>query len=80
MPGFEATAWYALFAPSKTSPEIIGRINAAINAFLQSDKGRQQVGDLDMLAVGGKPEELNGFVAGEVAKWSPIVKGLNIQP
>lgn len=79
-PNFEATAWYALFAPAKTPVEIIFRANAAINAFLQSEKGRQQVNELDMQAVGGKPEELNGFIAGEVAKWGPIVRALNLQP
>ena len=30
--------------------------------------------------VGGRPEELNGFVASEVAKWGPVVKALNITP
>ena len=79
-PNFEATAWYALFAPAKTPVEIIFRANAAINAFLQSEKGRQQVNELDMQAVGGKPEELNGFIAGEVAKWGPIVRAMNLQP
>lgn len=79
-PGFEATAWYALFAPVRTSPEIIARMNAILNAFLQSDKGRQQLDELDIQGVGGNPEELNGFVASEVRKWGPIVQGLNIQP
>lgn len=79
-PGFEATAWYALFAPARTSPEIIGRMNAVINAFLHSEKGLQQITELDMQPIGGKPEELNVFATNEVAKWGPIVKSLNIQP
>ena len=78
--GFEATAWYALFAPARTSHEIIARMNAILNSYLQSEKGLQQLDELDMQGVGGNPEELNGFVASEVRKWGPIVKGLNIQP
>src|SRR5258708_432241 len=29
IPGFDVSAWYALFDPAKTPPEIIGRLNAA---------------------------------------------------
>ena len=39
-PGFEATAWFALAAPTGTPPAIIRQINEAVNAFLRSDKGR----------------------------------------
>ena len=46
-PGFEAVAWFALAAPTGTPADIIDRINAAVNAFLRSDKGRQELNKLD---------------------------------
>src|SRR5690606_37925034 len=39
-PGFEATAWYVIAAPAGTPPEILNKINGAVNAYIASDKGR----------------------------------------
>ena len=38
--GFEATAWYAIVAPTGTPPDIVTKVNHAVNAFLKSDKGK----------------------------------------
>ena len=38
--GFEATAWYAIVAPAGTPPDIVGKVNKAVNAFINSDKGK----------------------------------------
>jgi len=78
-PGFEATAWFALAAPTGTPPEIVEKINAAVNAFLRSDKGRQDLSKLDSLPAGGTPEETKAFIAGEIRKWGPIIKAAGIQ-
>jgi tripartite-type tricarboxylate transporter receptor subunit TctC len=78
-PGFEATAWFALAAPTGTSREIIDRINTAVNAFISSDKGQQDLSKLDSLPAGGTPEETKAFIAAEVRKWGPIIKTANIR-
>jgi tripartite-type tricarboxylate transporter receptor subunit TctC len=77
-PGFEATSWNALLAPTGTSPDVVRKLNAAVNAYLASDKGRQELAKFDMLAGGGSPEDLKAFMAAEVAKWGPIIKAANI--
>lgn len=77
-PGFEATAWYVLAAPTGTPPEVVGKINAVMNDFLHSDKGRQLMIQLDMQAAGGTPEEAKAFLTTERAKWAPIIKSANI--
>jgi tripartite-type tricarboxylate transporter receptor subunit TctC len=38
--GFEATAWYAIVAPTSTPQDIVSKVNNAVNAFLASDKGK----------------------------------------
>jgi tripartite-type tricarboxylate transporter receptor subunit TctC len=78
-PGFEAIAWFALAAPTGTPPQIIDKINAAVNAFLRSDKGREDLRKLDSLPAGGTPEETKAFIAGEMRKWGPIIKAAGIQ-
>ena len=77
-PGFEATAWYVLAAPTGTPPEVIGKINTVMNDFLHSEKGQQLMIQLDMQVAGGTPEEARAFLANERAKWAPIIKAANI--
>jgi tripartite-type tricarboxylate transporter receptor subunit TctC len=77
-PGFEATSWNALLAPAGTPPDVIGILNTTVNAYLASDKGRQDLAKFDMQAGGGTPEDLRAFMAAEVAKWGPIIKAVNI--
>jgi len=76
--GFEATAWYALAAPTNTPSEIIDKINAATNSFLKSPKGQEALANLSMQAVGGSPADLKAFIASELQKWAPVVKAADI--
>jgi tripartite-type tricarboxylate transporter receptor subunit TctC len=77
-PGFEATAWYAIAAPVGTPADIVARINALTNDYLKSPKGKAQLAQFSMQAVGGKPEDMKAYVANELAKWAPIIKAANI--
>jgi tripartite-type tricarboxylate transporter receptor subunit TctC len=77
-PGFEAVAWYSFVAPMGTPKEIIATLNKLTNEYLDSDIGKQQLESADMQAAGGTPEDLQKFIAGEVAKWGPIIKAAGI--
>jgi tripartite-type tricarboxylate transporter receptor subunit TctC len=77
-PGFEATAWYALVAPAGTPAAIIDKINAASNAFLAGDKGKQVLLTFGMQAAGGTPADMKSYIASELTKWAPIIKDANI--
>jgi tripartite-type tricarboxylate transporter receptor subunit TctC len=76
--GFEASAWYALAAPTGVPAEIIDKLNAATNAFLKSPKGLDTLTKLSVQAVGGSPADLKAFIASELQKWGPVVKEANI--
>ncbi|MBK5962115.1 hypothetical protein CCR97_28565 [Rhodoplanes elegans] len=78
VPGFEATAWYALAAPTGTPSDVIDKLNAATNAFLTSPKGKEALATLSMQAVGGTPAALKAFITAELEKWGPVVKEANI--
>ena len=47
--GFEASSWNALFAPTGAPAEAVGKLNALVNAYLKSDKGRA-----DLARFGGR--------------------------
>jgi len=77
--GFEATAWYAMVAPTGTPREIVDKLNQATNDFLNSDKGKTVLEQSALDPVGGSPEDLKAFVSDELAKWKPIIQAAKIE-
>ena len=77
-PGFEAVASYSLVAPAGTPHGIVMRLNQIVNDYIRSDAGKQQLEQADMQSAGGSPQDLQGFIAGEVEKWGPIIKAADI--
>jgi tripartite-type tricarboxylate transporter receptor subunit TctC len=77
-PGFEATSWNALLAPAGTPAEVVGKLNALVNGYLASNKGRRDLATFDMQAGGGTPADLKAFMGSEATKWGPIIKAAKI--
>jgi tripartite-type tricarboxylate transporter receptor subunit TctC len=77
-PGFEANGWTALFAPAGTPVEIINKLNKAVDHYLTSDRGREQLAKIWMHPLGGTPQELADYIKSESAKWGPIIKQAHI--
>jgi tripartite-type tricarboxylate transporter receptor subunit TctC len=78
-PGFESVASYSIVTPAGTPRDIVVKLNALINTYLNSEQGRNDLDTLDMQPAGGTPEELRDFIAGEIAKWGPIIKAAKIE-
>jgi tripartite-type tricarboxylate transporter receptor subunit TctC len=73
--GYEATAWFALFAPAGTPRDIIARLNSVAAKALDTDEVRERLapqGSADL--VGGAPEVLGNLVKSEIGKWSKVVR------
>jgi tripartite-type tricarboxylate transporter receptor subunit TctC len=76
VPAFDASAWNALFAPSKTPPAIIEKLNAALQNTLNDPGAHKQLLDLgaDLPDVEARtPEALAALVKSEIAKWTAII-------
>jgi tripartite-type tricarboxylate transporter receptor subunit TctC len=78
VPGFDVSSWYALFAPVKTPPEIVRKINADAVAALREPQVRQRLEGLGLEIVGSTPQELAAFLQAEMAKWEPVIKSAGI--
>jgi tripartite-type tricarboxylate transporter receptor subunit TctC len=74
VPGYEASQWYGIGAPRNTSPEVVERLNAEINAILADAKFRARLGELGQTPFADSPTEFEKFVADETAKWGKVVK------
>jgi len=72
--GYEAVGWYGLAAPSKTPPEIVRRLNAAINAGLADPAIKAKLDNLGVEPMVMTPAEFQNFIAGDVDKWAKVIR------
>jgi tripartite-type tricarboxylate transporter receptor subunit TctC len=74
VPGFETTAWWAVFAPAGTPMEIITKLNTEIVKIMRSPEMKERLRELDIEPIGSTPDQLAAFMKAEMAKWSRAVK------
>lgn len=79
LPGYEASAWYGLFAPAGTPADVIAVLNAEVNRALADPELRKRLLTLGAEPVGGTPQEASRFVQSEYRKWGEVVKKANIR-
>lgn len=79
-PGFEVTAWYAIFGPAGMPESVLTRLNAEIVKSLQTPDLRERFAKLGVTPVGSSPAELGAHVRAELARWSQVVKAAGIKP
>jgi tripartite-type tricarboxylate transporter receptor subunit TctC len=73
-PDFIASSWTSVMAPAGTPKDIVGKLNASINAGMGSSQMLARLKQLAAEARPGTPEELAAFVAGEIPKWQALAK------
>ena len=74
LPGFDASSWFAIFAPAKTPPEIIAKLNAEVLKALADPELQKRFADIGGEIRPYKPDELAAFVKAEIEKWAKVVK------
>jgi tripartite-type tricarboxylate transporter receptor subunit TctC len=79
MPGFELTAWNAMFAPARTPPEIVSRLHAEIAKALMQAEMRERLLRLGFEPGKGTPESLAAFVQSESARWGASIRKAGIK-
>jgi tripartite-type tricarboxylate transporter receptor subunit TctC len=79
VPGYEATGWFGLGAPMKTSAQIISMLNREINAGLADPTMKTRIADLGGSPMPMTPAEFGTFIAEETEKWAKVVKFANVR-
>ena len=74
LPGFEATAWFAIYAPANTPRDIVSRLNAEILRIYKLPDVAERLKTLGLDSILSTPDELAKYQAGEIAKWAKVVK------
>jgi tripartite-type tricarboxylate transporter receptor subunit TctC len=75
--GFPGAAFIAAFgvvAPAGTPPEIVARLNRAINDSLGSEQMKATLAKIGFQSNLGTPQDLAAFIADEMARWAEVAK------
>jgi tripartite-type tricarboxylate transporter receptor subunit TctC len=80
VPGYEASGWYSLVAPTGTPAEVIAKLNTEMNAGLNDQALKSRI-----LALGVEPRpqttaEFGKFIAAEIDKWAKVIKFAQLKP
>jgi tripartite-type tricarboxylate transporter receptor subunit TctC len=77
-PGFEVTAWYAVFGPAGIPAAVVSRLHADIIKGLADPGLRESFRSLGATPVGSTPAELGAHVRAELARWTRVIKTAKI--
>ncbi|MEY3794107.1 MAG: hypothetical protein RLZZ521_1435 [Pseudomonadota bacterium] len=77
--GFEAPAWWAFLASSKTPPEIIKRMNEELNKVLKNPEVAKKLDAQGIDIMGGSPEQARSFIEKQMVIWAKVVKDNDIK-
>jgi tripartite-type tricarboxylate transporter receptor subunit TctC len=78
VPGVEADAWSALFAPAKTPPAVVERLYRAVAAALSKEAVRAAMAKQGIPAALKTPAEVTAMLPGEVQKWAAVIRTANV--
>lgn len=78
--GYEAAAWYGVFAPGGTPSEIVRKLADDITWAVRSPDTVEKLTAAGAIASGGSPEEFRKFLSVETEKWGQLLKDLGMKP
>jgi tripartite-type tricarboxylate transporter receptor subunit TctC len=79
VPGYDAEAWYGLFAPAKTPPEIIDRLNKAAANAVKAETFRKLSVNEGLILVASPPSELDRYFREEEDRWRKVIQDAGIK-
>lgn len=80
VPDFIGDSWTGIAAPVGTPPEIIGKLNAAINTALKSPEVIAAFARLKADAKSGTPKDFGDFLAEEGKRWGEFARLSGVEP
>src|SRR2546428_3738995 len=75
----EVPVWTAFFAPAKTPPAIVSRLQREIARVVQTPEVKERFAAMGLDPVGGSSEDLGRQVARDLEKWTAVAKAANIK-
>lgn len=79
VPGFDVSAWFALFAPAKIPPAVLEVYARDAQLAAKDPAVRQKLEATGAIVVGSSPEELGRFTQQEIKIWGDLIKSTGIK-
>ncbi len=79
VPGFEMSAWYMVMAPKKTPPDVLEKLNQAINKAITDPELVKRMEAQAVSFVGGSLGQSEAFLNSEIVRWGKVIKDANIK-
>ncbi len=71
--GFEAGAWQGIMVPAGTAPDVIARLNTAVNRALKNPEVLAKLAQQGTEALGSSPEQYGAYLQKELKRWKEVV-------
>jgi tripartite-type tricarboxylate transporter receptor subunit TctC len=79
VPDMEVPVWTAFFAPAKTPPAIVARLQKEVARVVHLPEIKQRFAAMGLVPVGSSSEELARVVARDLEKYTAVAKAANIK-
>jgi tripartite-type tricarboxylate transporter receptor subunit TctC len=79
VPGYDAEAWYGLFAPAKTPADIIDRLNKAAASAVKAETFKKLSVNEGLILVASPPSELDRYFREEEDRWRKVIQDAGIK-
>ena len=77
---YELIAYFAVFAPAGTPPDVVAKLNQAVNAAAGSKELQDKFAPIGFVVEPGTPDALAQRTRLETAKWAKAIKDAKIEP
>ncbi|HTO46328.1 MAG TPA: tripartite tricarboxylate transporter substrate binding protein [Burkholderiales bacterium] len=79
LPDYEVDSWYAMFAPARTPPAIVARMQKEAARVVHLPDVKQKLLEQGADSVGSTPEELDRVVKAELKRWADVIRDAGIK-
>jgi len=78
VPGYEVSAWFAVFAPAKVSQPVQKRLSGALTEVLRAPDMLQKLRELGAEPDARSAADFNAYVRAEAEKYERVVKAADL--
>jgi tripartite-type tricarboxylate transporter receptor subunit TctC len=79
LPGYEATIWLGIMAPTGTPKDIVDKLNAEINKALGKAEIKEAWAKQGAVPIIMTPAEFDTYLRGDIEKWAKVIQTAGIK-
>ena len=79
VPGFHAVGWFGIFSTGRTPQPVVEKLNTALIAIMKEPDMRERLIAQGAEPLGGTPDDLRKYLAGEISKWGKVIREAGIK-